>query len=106
MEKPRWFTKFSRKYTLNMKIKLELFGASRDLSSKDYLEFNIDKKSSIKDLRKKLINYVNNKFKGNNNFKKIVETSVFCSENNNIVSEDYEIIKDQKIGIIPPIGGG
>ena len=52
MEKPRWFTKFSRKYTLNMKIKLELFGASRDLSSKDYLEFNIDKKSSIKDLRK------------------------------------------------------
>jgi len=89
-----------------MKIKLELFGASRDLSSKDYLEFNIDKKSSIKDLRKKLINYVNNKFKGNNNFKKIVETSAFCSENNNIVSEDYEIIKDQKIGIIPPIGGG
>ena len=89
-----------------MKIKLELFGASRDLSSKDYLEFNIDKKSSIKDLRKKLINYVNNKFKGNNNFKKIVETSAFCSENNNIVSENYEIIKDQKIGIIPPIGGG
>ena len=89
-----------------MKIKIELFGASRDLSSKDYLEFNIDKKSSIKDLRKKLINYVNNKFKGNNNFKKIVETSAFCSENNNIVSEDYEIIKDQKIGIIPPIGGG
>ena len=89
-----------------MKIKLELFGASRDLSSKDYLEFNIDKKSSIKELRKKLINYVNNKFKGNNNFKKIVETSAFCSENNNIVSEDYEIIKDQKIGIIPPIGGG
>ena len=89
-----------------MKIKLELFGASRDLSSKDYLEFTIDKKSSIKDLRKKLINYVNNKFKGNNNFKKIIETSAFCSENNNIVSEDYEIIKDQKIGIIPPIGGG
>ena len=89
-----------------MKIKLELFGASRDLSSKDYLEFNIDKKSSIKELRKKLINYVNNKFKGNNNFKKIVATSVFCSENNNIVSENYEIIKDQKIGIIPPIGGG
>ena len=89
-----------------MKIKLELFGASRDLSNKDYLEFIISEKSSIKDLRQKLINYVDDNFKGNDNFKKIIETSAFCSENNNIVSEDYEIIKDQKIGIIPPIGGG
>ena len=89
-----------------MKIKLELFGASRDLSNKDYLEFNIDEKSSIKELRKKLINYVDDKFKGNYNFKKIIETSAFCSENNNIVSDSYKITKDQKIGIIPPIGGG
>ena len=50
MEKPRWFTKFSRKYTLNMKIKLELFGASRDLSSKDYLEFNISVRKSFIEL--------------------------------------------------------
>ena len=89
-----------------MKIKLELFGASRDLSNKDYLEFNINEKSSIKELRKKLINYVDDNFKGNNNFKKIIETSAFCSEDNNIVSENYKITKDQKIGIIPPIGGG
>jgi|TARA_B100000686_G_scaffold154772_1_gene162573 molybdopterin converting factor small subunit len=89
-----------------MKIKLELFGASRDLSNKDYLEFNIDEKSSIKELRKKLINYVDDKFKGNYNFKKIIETSAFCSEDNNIVSDNYKIIKDKKIGIIPPIGGG
>ena len=89
-----------------MKIKLELFGASRDLSNKDYLEFNINKKSSIKELRQKLINYVDNNFKGNDNFKKIIETSAFCSEDNNIVSDNYKIIKDQKIGIIPPIGGG
>ena len=89
-----------------MKIKLELFGASRDLSNKDYLEFNIDEKSSIKELRKKLINYVDDKFKGNYNFKKIIETSTFCSEDNNIVSDNYKITKDQKIGIIPPIGGG
>ncbi len=47
-----------------MKIKLELFGASRDLSNKDYLEFNINEKSSIKELRKKLINYVDDNFKG------------------------------------------
>ena len=89
-----------------MKIKLELFGASRDLSNKDYLEFNINEKSSIKDLRQKLINYVDNNFKGNDNFKKIIKTYTFCSEDNNIVSDNYKIIKDKKIGIIPPIGGG
>ena len=89
-----------------MKVKIELFGASRDLSEKDFLEFNIEVKSSIKDLRKKIINYVDEKFKGNENFKKIVETSAFCSEDNNIVSDNYQITKDQKIGIIPPIGGG
>ena len=89
-----------------MKIKLELFGASRDLSNKDYLEFNIDEKSSIKELRKKLISFVDDKFKGNDNFKKIIETSAFCSEDNNIVSDNYKIIKDKRIGIIPPIGGG
>ena len=89
-----------------MKVKLELFGASRDLSDKDFLEFNIEKKISVKDLKKKIINYVDEKFKGNENFKKIIETSAFCSEDNNIISENYKITKDQKIGIIPPIGGG
>ena len=89
-----------------MKVKLELFGSSRDLSDKDFLEFNIEKKISIKDLKKKIINYVDEKFKGNENFKKIIKTSAFCTEDNNIVSDNYKIIKDQKIGIIPPIGGG
>ena len=89
-----------------MKVKLELFGASRDLSDKDFLEFNIEKKTSIKDLKKKIINYVDEKFKGNENYKKIIESSAFCSEDNNIISENYKITKDQKIGIIPPIGGG
>ena len=89
-----------------MKVKLELFGASRDLSDKDFLEFNIEKKTSIKDFKKKIINYVDEKFKGNENYKKIIETSAFCSEDNNIISENYKITKDQKIGIIPPIGGG
>ena len=89
-----------------MKVKIELFGASRDLSEKDFLEFNIEIKSSIKDLRKKIINYVDEKFKGNENFKKIIESSAFCSEDNNIVSDSYQITKNQKIGIIPPIGGG
>ena len=89
-----------------MKVKLELFGASREFSNKDYLEFNIKEIISIKNFRKEIINYVNVNFKGNENFKKIVETSAFCSEDNNIINENYKITKDQKIAIIPPIGGG
>jgi molybdopterin synthase sulfur carrier subunit len=89
-----------------MKIKLELFGTSREFSNKDYLEFNLKEKISIKDFRKEIINYLDKNFKGNENFKKIIETSAFCSENNNIVNDNYKIIKDQKISIIPPIGGG
>jgi|TARA_B110000967_G_C18286791_1_gene271800 molybdopterin synthase sulfur carrier subunit len=89
-----------------MKIKLELFGASRDFSHKDHLEFNIKEKIEIKDLRKEIINYLNKNFKGNQSFKKIVETSVFCSEDNIIINDNFKILKDQKIGIIPPIGGG
>tara|TARA_B100000700_G_C14717955_1_gene702320 strand:+ start:135 stop:404 length:270 start_codon:yes stop_codon:yes gene_type:complete len=89
-----------------MKIKLELFGASRDLSNKDFLEFNIKEKISIKDFRKKIVSYANDKFKGNESIKKIIESSAFCSEDNNIISDSYKITKDQKIGIIPPIGGG
>ena len=81
-----------------MKVKLELFGASRDLSDKDFLEFNIEEKISIKDFKKKIINYVDEKFKGNENYKKIIETSAFCSEDNNIISENYKITKDQKLG--------
>ena len=89
-----------------MKIKLELHGVSKDLSENNFIEFNIERKSSIKDLKKKIINYVDDHFKGNDNFKKIVAASAFCSEDNNIVSDNYIINKDQKIGIIPPIGGG
>jgi len=89
-----------------MKIKLELFGASRDFSDKEYLEFNIQNKISIKELRKKIITYIDTNFSGNENFKKIIENSAFCSEDNNIISDNYKITKDQKIGIIPPIGGG
>ena len=89
-----------------MKIKLELFGASRDFSNKDHLEFNIKQKMEIKDFRKEIINYLSKNFKGNESFIKIVKNSVFCSENNNIINDDFKIIKDQKIGIIPPIGGG
>ena len=89
-----------------MKITVELFGASRDFSNKDHLEFIIKDQLEIKDLRKEIIDYLEENFKGNESFKKIVENSAFCSENNNIIEDNYKIIKDQKIGIIPPIGGG
>ena len=89
-----------------MKIKLELYGASREFSEKDYLEFNLKEKSSINDLRNEILSFIDKNFKGNNNFKRLVETSKFCSEENNIVSDSYKITKNQKIGMIPPIGGG
>ena len=89
-----------------MKIKLELFGASRDFSNKDYIEFNIKEQLEIKDFRKEIISYLNKEFKGNENFVKIVESSAFCSEDNQIINDSFKIIKNQKIGIIPPIGGG
>tara|TARA_B110001450_G_scaffold26469_1_gene23272 strand:+ start:1653 stop:1922 length:270 start_codon:yes stop_codon:yes gene_type:complete len=89
-----------------MKIKLELFGASRDFSNKDYLEFDIKEQLEIKDLRKEIINYLVINFKGNKSFIKIVESSVFCSEDNKIINDNFKIIKNQRIGIIPPIGGG
>ena len=89
-----------------MKIKLELFGASRDFSDKDHLEIEIQNKSSIDDLRNEIIKYIDKRFSGNENFIKVVKSSAFCSENNEIISDNYKITKDQKIGIIPPIGGG
>ena len=89
-----------------MKIKLELFGASRDFSEKDHLEIEIQNKASIDDLRNEIIKYIDKNFQGNENFIKVVKSSAFCSENNEIISDNYKITKNQKIGIIPPIGGG
>ena len=89
-----------------MKIKLELFGASRDFSDNDHLEIEVQDKASIDDLRNEIIKYLDTNFKGNENFIKVVKSSAFCSENNEIISDNYKITKDQKIGIIPPIGGG
>ena len=89
-----------------MKIKLELFGASRDLSNNDHLEIEVQDKASVDDLRNEIIKFINKNFSGNENFIKVVKSSAFCSENNEIISDNYKITKDQKIGIIPPIGGG
>ena len=89
-----------------MKIQIELFGASRDFSDQNFLEFDLENNSTIKDIRKKIVEYLDKNFRGNENFKKIVNSSAFCSENNNVVSDNYKITSNEKIAIIPPIGGG
>ena len=89
-----------------MKIKLELFGSSRDLSDRDHLELEVKDKASLDDLRNEIIKYIDKNFKGNESFVKVIKSSAFCSENNEIIGDNYKITKDQKIGIIPPIGGG
>ena len=89
-----------------MKVKIELFGASRDFSDKNSLDFEVENNSTIKDIRNKIIDYLDKKFNGNENYKKIVNSSAFCSADNNIISDNYKITNNEKIAIIPPIGGG
>jgi len=89
-----------------LKIKLELFGASREFSNNDHLEIEVQNKASINDLRNEIIKHIDKNFSGNESFIKVVKSSAFCSENNELISDNYKITKDQKIGIIPPIGGG
>ena len=89
-----------------MKVTVELYGAAKDLSKNSFLEFNIKKNSSIKDIKIEILEFIEKKFKGNKNLKKLIESSAFCSEDDEIISENYKMNENQKIGIIPPIGGG
>ena len=89
-----------------MKIQIELYGASKDFSSENIIELDLKNNSRIKDLRNELIKFIDKNHNGNNNFCQIVKSSAFCSEDNNIVHDDYLISKEQKIAIIPPIAGG
>jgi len=89
-----------------MKVTVELHGATKDLSKNNFLEFQIKKNSSIKDIKIKILEFIEKNFKGNQNLKKLIQSSAFCSEEDEIVSENYKINENQVIGIIPPIGGG
>tara|TARA_A100001015_G_scaffold47732_1_gene52770 strand:- start:426 stop:695 length:270 start_codon:yes stop_codon:yes gene_type:complete len=89
-----------------MKVKIELFGATRDFSDQNILELSLNNDSTIKDARIEIIKYLKKNFDGNKDFIRIVNTSAFSSENNNIVSDNYKIKNNEKIAIIPPIGGG
>ena len=88
-----------------MRVVIELFGASRDFSDKNSIELVIKNNSTIKDVREEMLDYLDLNFKGNKNFIKIVNSSAFCS-NDNIISDNYKITNNEKIAIIPPIGGG
>ena len=88
-----------------MRVVIELFGASRDFSDKNSIELVIKNNSSIRDVREEMLDYLDLNFKGNKNFIKIVNSSAFCS-NDNIISDNYKITNNEKIAIIPPIGGG
>ena len=88
-----------------MKVVIELFGASRDFSDKNSIELDIKNNSTIRDVREEMLDYLDLNFKGNKNFIKIVNSSAFCS-NDKIISDNYKITNNEKIAIIPPIGGG
>ena len=86
-----------------MKVQIELFGASREFSDQNFLEFNIKNDSTIKDIRKNLINYLMKNFNGNENFIKIVNSSVFSS-NDNIISDNYKITNNEKLLLFLQLG--
>ena len=89
-----------------MNIKLELYGASKDFSKESFIIFNLKEKSTIKELRVAIIKFIEAKFKDNEGYKKIVNSSAFCSDKDEIISDNYKISNNEIIGIIPPIGGG
>ena len=89
-----------------MNMKLELYGASRDFSKESFIIFNLKEKSTIKELRVAIIKFIETNFKDNESYKKIVNSSAFCSDKDEIVSDNYKISNNERVAIIPPIGGG
>ncbi len=69
-----------------MKIKVELYGASKDFSPENTIDLDLKSNSRIKDLRKELIKFINIKHNGNKNFCQIVTSSAFCSEDDKVAS--------------------
>ena len=89
-----------------MNVKIELFGSARDFSKQNILELNIENNSSLKDIRAKMIEHIKKNFGNNENYIKIINSSAFSSKENIIISDNYKITNNEKIAIIPPIGGG
>ena len=89
-----------------MNVKIELFGSARDFSKQNILELNVENNSSLKDIRAKMIEYIKKNFGNNENYIRIINSSAFSSKENIIISDNYKITNNEKIAIIPPIGGG
>tara|TARA_B100000214_G_C23564602_1_gene444468 strand:- start:191 stop:460 length:270 start_codon:yes stop_codon:yes gene_type:complete len=89
-----------------MKITVELFGAAREFSNSNFINVILEKNCKVGDIKEKLNDYIDNNFSGNKSFKRIIENSSFCSEKDEIIKENELLKQDQKISIIPPIGGG
>ena len=92
--------KIGEQINYKIKIKLDSLDQINFPKAKDFSPFELINEFKVD------TNYLDKKFSGNESYKKIVNSSVFCSENNNIVSDNYKIKNNEKIAIIPPIGGG
>ena len=76
-----------------MKVKIELFGASRDFSSHNSLDLNLNNNSTIKDIRNELINYLDEKFNGNEGYKKILVQINRSSQRSKLINKTNDFIK-------------
>ena len=68
-----------------IKVTIELYGATKDLSNENFIEIKIKKNSSIKDIKLQLLKFVEKNFNGNENLKKLVQSSNFCSNKYKII---------------------
>ena len=62
-----------------MKIEIELFGASRDFSDQNTLKLEVNENSTIKDIKKKILDYLDKNFSGNENFKQFAAHILFSN---------------------------
>ena len=47
-----------------MKVSVELYGATKDLSKNNFLELEVKKNSSIKDIKIQILEFIEKNFKG------------------------------------------
>ena len=76
-----------------MKISVELFGAAREFSTKSHLDFELIENSSIKDLRKQMIEFIDIKFKGNETFKKTLSIWLMFPQKKKLLEEHLRQVK-------------
>ena len=70
-----------------MKILIELYGASKDLSPRNKIEIELKNNSKVKDLRNELFKFVDKEHSGNKNFYNIINK--FTHSFNDIISRSF-----------------